>query len=251
MATPGARYPPEPMLEQLTAPTPGVRNVLHRTSAPTDQLTDEVLDLALEPLRVFYPQAHIPPTGRSKKLARRGLQCRVEATHPGGVVGQWLAVRDLSTTQGHWYLHQLLFLPQTAPEHRRQNPYDTHPECLGAKGFPQPAPPALPQGQGQEALLQGPPLDATTAVQQRGGSNADGDEPDRTDCGVVAWTAACRHLARDTTRLRRYRPADGRALASTVAVVTMGTWRHGWRACCPAAPALMHDPANQPRRTHH
>ena len=54
VATPGARYPPGPVLEQLTAPTPGVRRVLHRASAPRRQLTDEVLDLALEPLRVLY-----------------------------------------------------------------------------------------------------------------------------------------------------------------------------------------------------
>ena len=38
----------------------------------------------------------------------------------------------------------------------------------------------------------------------------------------MAWTAACRHLARDTTGLRPYRPADRTALASTVAAVTMG-----------------------------
>ena len=38
----------------------------------------------------------------------------------------------------------------------------------------------------------------------------------------MAWTAACRHLARDTTELRQYRPTDRTALASTVAAVTMG-----------------------------
>ena len=203
MATPGARYPPEPVLERLTAPTPGVRHVLHRASAPTEQLTDEVLDLALKPLRVLYPQAHIPPAGTSNQLACLGLQHRVEASHAGGVVGQWLSLRNPSTAEGHWCLHQLLFLPRATPEHRRQNPYDTHPERLGAQGFPQPAPPAVPPGQGQEALLQGPPLDTTTAVRQRGSSNADGAEQDRTNCGVVAWTAACRHFTRDTTGLRQ------------------------------------------------
>ena len=38
----------------------------------------------------------------------------------------------------------------------------------------------------------------------------------------MAWTAACRHLARDTTGLRQYRPTDRTALASAVAAVTMG-----------------------------
>ena len=133
----------KPVLEQLTAPTPGVRHALHRASALTEQLTNEVLDLALEPLRVRYPQTHIPPAGTSNRLGRLGLQHRVEPAHPGGVVEQCLTLHNPSTAQGHWYLHQLLFLPRTASEHRRQNPYHTHPESLGAQSFPQPAPPAL------------------------------------------------------------------------------------------------------------
>ena len=88
------------MLEQLTAPTCGVRHILHRAPAPTEQLTDEVLDLALEPLRMLYPKAHIPSAGTSNQLARLGLQRRVEAAHAGGVVGQWLALRSPSTAQG-------------------------------------------------------------------------------------------------------------------------------------------------------
>ena len=139
------------------------------------------------------------------------------------MVGEWLTLQNPSSTQGHWYLHQLLFLPRAAPEHRRQNPYVTHPERLGAQSFLQLVLPALPQGQGQEELLlQGPQLDATTATQQRGSRNANGAELDRRNCGLVASTAACRHLARDTTKLTPYRPADRRALASTVAPVTMG-----------------------------
>ena len=143
MTEPGAGCPPGPVLEQLRAPTPGVRHVLHRASALTEQLTNEVLDLALEPLRVPYPQTHIPPADTSNRLDRLGLQRHVEAAHPGGVVEQWLTLHNTSTAQGHWYLHQLLFLPRTAPEHHRQNPYHTHPERLGAQSFPQPAPPAL------------------------------------------------------------------------------------------------------------
>ena len=137
-------------------------------------------------------------------------------------MGQWLTLHNPSTAQGHWYWHQFLFLPPAAPEHRQQNPYRTQPERLGAQGFPQPAPPALPPAEGQETLLQGPPLDMATTVHQEGSSNADGAEPQRINCGVVAWTAACRHLARDTAGIRQYRPADRMALASTVAAVTMG-----------------------------
>ena len=222
LTNPGARYPPGPVLEQLTAPTPGVLHALHRASALTKQLNDEVLDLALEPLRVLYPQAHIPPAGTSNRLGRLGLQRRVEAAHPGGVVEQWLTLRNPSTAEGHWYLHQLLFQPRAAPEHRRQNPYHTHPERRGAQNYPQPVPPALPPGQGPEALQRGPPLDTATTVQQRGSDDASDAEPDVTNCGAVAWMAACRHLARDTTGLRQYRPTDRTALASAVAAVTMG-----------------------------
>ena len=73
LETPGARYPRELVLERLRAPTPGVCHILHRASAPTEQLTDEVLDLALEPLPVLYPQAHIPSAGTSNQHAYLGL----------------------------------------------------------------------------------------------------------------------------------------------------------------------------------
>ena len=217
--------------------------------SPYGTKTDEVLDLALEPLQVLYPQAHIPPAGTSIQLAWLGLQRRVEAARPGGVVGQWLALHNPSTAQGHWYLHQLLFLPRATPEHRQQNPYDTYPERLGTQGFPQPAPPALAPGQEREALLQGPPLDATTAPQQRGRSNTDGVELDRKNCGVMAWTAACGQLTRDTTGLRQYRPADRTALASTVGAVTMGLVA-AWRArLLPHVPCRDKGP-RQPAVTH-
>ena len=181
LTNPAARYPPGPVLEQLTAPTPRVCHALQRASPATEQLNDEVLDLALEPLRVLYPQTHVPPAGTSNHLGRLGLQRRVEAAHPGGVVEQWLTLRNPSAAEGHWYHHQLLFLPRAAPEHRRQNPYHTHPERRGAQGFLQPVPPALLPGQGREALQQGPPLDTATTVQQRGRDSEDGAEPDVTN----------------------------------------------------------------------
>ena len=100
-----------PVLEQLRTPTPGVRHALHRASALTEQLVDEVLDLALQLLRLLYPQTHISTAGTSNCLGRLVLQRRVEAAHPGGVVEQWLTLDNPSTAQGHWYLHQLLFVP--------------------------------------------------------------------------------------------------------------------------------------------
>ena len=249
LTNPGVRCPPGPVLEQLTAPTPGVRHALHRASALTEQLTNEVLHLALEPLRVLYPQTHILRAGTSNRLGRLGLQRRVEATHPQGVVEQWLTLRHPSTAQGQRYLHQLLFLPRGARRHRRQNLYHTHPERLGAQSFPQPAPPAISPGQGPEALQQGPSLDAATTVQQRGSNGTEGAEPDCTNLRAVAWTAACRHLARDTTGLRRYRPTERTALASAVATVTRGPVAAWPAQLLPHVPCRDAQP-RQPAATH-
>ena len=169
-----------------TAHAPHTRDPPRPAQALTEQLNDEVLDLALELLRVLYPQTHIPPAGTSNRLGCLGLQRRVEAAHPGGVVEQCLTLRNPSAAEGHWYLHQLIFLPRAAPEHRRQNPYHTQPERRGAQSFPQPVPPALSPGQGPEVQQQGPPLDTATTVQQRGSDGADGAKPDVTNCGAVA-----------------------------------------------------------------
>ena len=216
----------------------------------TDQLTDEVLDLALEPLRVLYPQAHILPVGTSNWLSRLGLQRCVEAVHTGGVVDQWLTLRNPSTAQGHWYLQQLLFLPQAAPAHGRQDPYDMHPEHLGAQSFPQPPLPAVPHKQGQEALLQGPLLNTTTVVQQRRCRDADRAEPDRTNCKVAAWTVACRHLARHTRGLSPYKPADRTVLASTVAAVTMRPVASCTAQLLPPVPCQSARPPPRPAAKH-
>ena len=249
LTNPGARYPPGPLLEQLTAPTPGVRHALHRAWALTEQLNDEVLDLALEPLRVLYPQTHIPPAGTSNRLGRLGLQRRVEAAHPGGVVEQCLTLRNPSAAQGHWYIHQLLFLPRAAPEHRRQNPYHTHRERRGAQCFLQPVLQALSLGQGPEALQQAPPNDTATTVQQRGSHGADGAEPDCTNCGAVASTAACRHLAEiprgsgstDQRTAQRWRPRSRPS--------PWVPWRRARHNCCPRSPAATRSPASRPQRT--
>ena len=162
---------------------------------------------------------------------------------------QWLTLRNPSAAQGHWYLHQLLFLPRAAPEHRRQNPWHTHPVCRGSQSFQQPVPPALSPGRGPEAQQQGPPLDPATTVQQMGSNDTDGAEPDCTNCGAVAWTAACRHLARDTTGLRQYRPADRTALASAVAAVTMGPVAAWLALLLPYVPCRDTQP-RQPAATH-
>ena len=105
--------------------------------------------------------------------------------------------------------------------------------------------------QDPEALQQGPPLDTATTVQQRGRDGADGAEPDVTNCSTVAWMAACRHLARDTTGLRQYRPTDRTALASAVAAVTMGpmaAWPAQLLAHVPCTrPVACHTPRAHPR----
>ena len=135
---------------------------------------------------------------------------------------QWLTLRNPSTGEGHWYLHQLLFQPRAAPEDRRQNPYHTHPERRGAQDFPQPVPPALPPGQARRRCSRAPRSTPPPRYNKKESDGADGAESDVTNCGAVASMAACRHLARDATGLRQYRPTDRTALASAVAAVTMG-----------------------------
>ena len=249
MTNPGVRCPPGPVLEQLTAPTPRVRHVLHRASALTEQLTDEVLDQALEPLRVLYPQTHIPPAGTSNRLSCLRLQRRMEAAHRGGLVEEWLTPQNPSNAQGHWYLHELLFLPRTAPEHRRQNPYHTHPERLGAQSFPQPAPPTLPPGQSREVLQQGP------------GST----QPPRYSKGVAAKRTGLNRTARTVERWPGRRPAGtspgiprgsgntgqrtARCWRPHSRPSPWDPWRRGQRNCCPTSPAGTRGPTSKPQRT--
>ena len=221
LTNPGARYPPGPVPtahgpHTRGPPRPGQGVGSHgaaqrRGAGPGAGAAAGALPADPHPTRGPVQ----PPRPPGVAASRRGRAPR----RPGGTVAN---APQPATAEGNWYLHQLLFLPGAAPEHRRQNLYHTHPECRGAQDFPQPVPPALLPGQGPEALQQGPPLNTATTVQQGGRDGADGAESDVTNCGAVAWMAACRHLARDTTGLRQYRPTDRTALASAVAAVTMG-----------------------------
>ena len=65
----------------------------------------------------------------------------------------------------------------------------------------------------------------------------------------MPWTAACRHLARDTTGLRQFRPADRTALASAVAAVTMGPVAAWPAQLLPHVPCRDTQP-RQPAATH-
>ena len=213
MSNPGTQYRPGPVLEQHTRgpprPAQGVgpfRRAHRRGAGPG----------AGSPKGPHSACGHIKPPGMHGTAApRRG---RIRGSRGGTVTG---------TPQPIQRAGPLVPAPTPLPLSGGHGAppaelYHTHLERLGAQGIPQSPAPALPPGQGREALLQGPLLDTTTTVQQRGSSNADGGEPGRTNCGVVAWTAACRHLAWETTGLRQYRPADRTTLASTVAAVTMG-----------------------------
>ena len=157
MTNPGARCPPGTVLEQLTAPTPGARHVLHRAAALTVQLTDEVLDLALEPLRVLYSQTHIPPVGTSNRLGRLGLQRRVQAAHPGGVVEQCLTLHNPSIAQG-----QLVPAPTPLPTPGGLGapPTEPVPHAPGAPGraeLPAAGPAGPPAGAEPGGAATGPP----------------------------------------------------------------------------------------------
>ena len=129
MVTPGARYPPRPVLEQLRAPTPGLRHILHRASAPTEQLTDEVLDLALDPLRVLYPQANILPAGTSPIPPGTAAPCRGRTR---GGLGETVA----GTPQVVQRAGQLVPAPTPLPTSSRPGgpPAEPVPHAPGAPG---------------------------------------------------------------------------------------------------------------------
>ena len=163
---------------------------------------------------------------------------------------QWLTLHNPSTAQGQWYLEQLLFLPQTAPEHSRQNPYHTHPERLGAQSFPQPAPPAFPPGQSPEALQQTPRLtqpprnsrgEATTRMGPSRTARTAELWPEQWPAGTSPGTP--RGLGNTGQRTaRRWRPRSQ--------LSPWDPWRLGQRNCCLTSPAETRSPASQPQRTH-
>ena len=245
LTSPGARYPPGPVLEQLTAPTPGVRHALHRASTLTEQLNDEVLDLALEPLRVLYPQTGIPPAGTSNCLGRLGLQRCVEAAHPGGVVEQWLTLRNPSTAEGHWYLHQLLLQPRAAPEPRTTRPRSAEARRTSRS---QPRPPSC-RGRTRRRYS-GSPRSTPPPRYNKG---------DATARMVPNWTS------RTAERWPRWQPAGTspeipRGSGSTDQRTARhwrprsrpspwAPWRRGRLNCCPTSSAATRSPAGQPQRT--
>ena len=249
LTNPGARYPPGPVLEQLTAPTPGVLHALHRASALTKQLNDEVLDLALEPLRVLYPQAHIPPAGTSNRLGRLGLQRRVEAAHPGGVVEQWLTRRNPSTAEGHWYLHQLLFQPRAAPntagktrtartrsaEARKTTRSQSRPPSRRGRtrrrysGAPRSTPPPrYSKGEATARVV----LNRTARTAERW----PGWQPAGTSPEIPPGYGST-----DPRTARRWRPRSRPS--------PWVPWRRGRSNCCPTSPAATRGPDGRPRRT--
>ena len=198
LTNPVARYPPGPVLEQLTAPTPGVRHALHWGSALTEQLNDEVLDLELEPLRVLYPQTHIPPAGTSNCLGRLGLQRRVEAAHPRGGVEQWLMLRSLSAAQGHWSLPT-----PGSPGAPPAKPVPHAPAALRRAELPAAGPARPLAGAGPGGAAAGPPArhrrHGTAKGKRRRGWCRTGLH--KLQSGGL--DGGLRHLARDTTGLRQ------------------------------------------------
>ena len=220
MMKPGARYPAGPVLEQVTASTPVVRHTLHRSSALTEQLTDDLLHLALEGLRVLYPQTHILPAGTSNRLGRLRLQRFVEAAHPGGVVEHWLTLHNPFTRRATGtYTNSSCSRGRPRNTASRTRTTRTRSAWAGRASRIRPRPPSR-RGRSRKHCSRAPRSTRPPRCSKVEAATLTG--PDRTNCGVVAWTAACRHLARDTAGIRQYRPADRTALASTFRAVTMG-----------------------------
>ena len=238
---PGARYAPGPVLQQLTAPAPGVCYALHKASALTEQLTDEVLDLALEPLRVLYLQTHIPPAGTSNRLGCLGLQRRV--------VEQWLTLHNPSTAQGHWYLHQLLFLPRAAPEHCDRTGTTRTRSARACRASRSRHCPPSHQGRARRRCNSAPR--STRPPRYSKGEATTRTGPSRTARTAERWPGR---------RPAGTSPGTPRGLGST-GQRTARRWRpwsrpspwdpgrRGQHNCCPKSPAETRGPASQPLRT--
>ena len=249
LTNPGTRYPPVPVLEQLTAPTPGVRHTLHRASALTEQLNDEVLDLALGSLRVLHPQTHIPPAGTSNRLGRLGLQHRVQAAQPGGVVEQWLTLRNSSAAQGHWYLHQLLFLPRAAPEHRRQNRTTRTRSAEARRASLSRSLPPSSRGRARRRCSRAPRW--TQPPRYSKGEQTARMVPNRTARTAKRWPG--RRPAGTSPEIPRGSGSTGQRTARRWRPRSRPSpwvlWRRGRRNCCPTSPAATRSPASRPQRT--
>ena len=155
----------------------------------------------------------------------------------------WLTLRNPSTAQGHFYLHQLLFLAQTAPEHRRQNPYHKHPERLGVQSFPQPAPPALPLSRARRRCNRAPRW--TRPPRYRKGEAAAWKGPNGTAKTTDQWPG--RRPAGASPGIPRGADNTGQKTARHCRLRSRPSpwdpWRRGQRNCCPTSPAETRDPA--------
>ena len=249
LTNPATRYPPAPVLEQLTAPTPGVLHALHRALALTKQLNDEVLDLALEPLRVLYPQAHIPPTGTSNRLGCLSLQRRVEAAHPGGVVEQWLTLRNppprratgtcTNSSSSHGQPRNTAGKTRTtrtrSAEARKTTRSQSRPPFRRGRarrrysGAPRSTPPPR-YSKGEATTRVVPNRTARTAERWPGWQPAGTSPEIPRDSGST-----------DPGTARRWRPRSRPS--------PWVQWRRGRRNCCPASPAATRGPDGRPRCT--
>ena len=130
----------------------------------TEQLIDEVLDLALELLRVIYPQTHMPPAGTSNRLGRApGGRGGAVANTPQPVyrTGPVVPARTLPPTPGG---------PGAPPA----EPVPHAPGALRRAELPDASPARPPARTGPRGAATGPPArhdhhSTAKGKQQRGG----------------------------------------------------------------------------------
>ena len=171
----------------------------------------------LEPLRVLYPQTHIPPAGTSNRLGRLRLQRRVESAHPGGVVEQWLTLRNPATGT---YTNSSSYHGQPRNTAGKTRTTRTRSAEARRTSRSQSRPPSC-RGRTRRRYSRAPR--STPPPRYNKGDATARMVPNRTSRTAERWPGwQPAAVARDTTGLLQYTPTDRTALASAVAAVTMG-----------------------------
>ena len=159
----------------------------------------------------------------SHRLGRLGLQRRVEAAHPGGVVEQWLTLHNPSTTQGPLVP---VPTPLPAPDDLGAPPTEPVPHAPGAPGraeLPAAGPACPPYGHNSTAEGKQKRQRGRTGLHKRQSGGLDG-----------SLQAPCPGYHR-AQAIPRPSPWD--------------SWQPGQRNCRPTSPAETRGPASQLQRT--
>ena len=159
---------------------------------------------------------------------------------------QWLTLRNPSTAQGHWYLHQPLFLPQAAQSTtERTRTTRTRSAWARRASRSRPHPPSR-RGKARR-LCNRAPRSTRPARYSKGAATA------RNQTARTAEQSPRRRPAGTSPEIPRGSGSTGQQTARRWRPRSRPSpwdpWRRGQRNCCPTSPAETRSPASRPQRT--